>query len=123
MRDGQASVQEAPDVYTAVGSWELAIDIPGNEVIMQGGPLDEDEFMQIVGDGRSSVNITVGMNVPYGDVKVTVGVRLTCNQDEATIDKASTMAYTKALSLCKDGLMYGAQERAKLLGSLPTTRG
>ena len=120
MRDTKEHVQEGPSLHIALGSWTLRIEVIGGDVTQQGGVLEDDEFVAIIGNGLSSINLSVGMNFPFGDAKVSVSVRLSCNQDETTIDRASALAMTKAMTLCKDGLVYAIEERNQIVTKMTT---
>ena len=63
-----------------------------------------DPFPELVKkDGAASVSFTLGRSREYGELKVSATVRVTCDQNEATIDKAAKFAFMKALELVDDG--------------------
>lgn len=83
--------------------WEREIQMPGKKTSEQ-GISNEDKFKALLGDGKAQVEYTVGTQWNFGEAKVTCTVRLTCNQDDATVRSAAFLAFETAKSLCQQGL-------------------
>jgi len=83
--------------------WEREMEMSGKKTSDQGNS-NEEKFRALVGDGKAQVEYTVGTQWNYGEAKVTCTVRLTCNQDEATITHAAFLAFETAKALCSQGL-------------------
>lgn len=81
--------------------WSLTIDIYGYVINEEGGNIvgSKDKFMELVGNGLSSVSITTGTSTDFGGIRTSATVRTTCNQDEKTIDKAGEACFDKSLEL------------------------
>jgi hypothetical protein len=78
--------------------------IVGDQIKDDYGEMPADEYRTILGDRAAQVEVLVGHTVGYGDAKVHVTVRLTCNQDDATIWRAGELAYTRAKELTESAL-------------------
>lgn len=69
------------------------------------GPLVEDAYTALRKKPTSDparVDITVAHSQDFGAIKVSASVTLYCDQDEATINKAGELAFTKARELMED---------------------
>lgn len=77
-----------------------------------------EDFKDLVGNGLSQVEMNTTLGFDYASVKVTASIRVTCNQDNATIEKAAERAFFKSLEYAKDGMSQAAPVRDKLLKDL-----
>jgi hypothetical protein len=77
-----------------------------------------DSFENLLGNGLAQVEMSTQFGLDYGAVKVSSVVRITCNQDEATINEAGKQAFFKSLELTKDGLSHAIPEKDKTLASI-----
>lgn len=69
------------------------------------GQLNEDAYATLrkqKSDDPARVDITVAHSQDFGAVKVSASVTLYCDQNEATINKAGELAFTKARELMED---------------------
>ena len=62
----------------------------------------------------------MGTTIGFGDVKVHVALRLTCNQDEATIERAGQLAYLAAKDIATAALDELAPPIPQITSSPPT---
>lgn len=53
-------------------------------------------------DQAAKVTISLGRSLPYGEVKVSASVTVTCDQNEVTINRAGEIAFLKAKELVED---------------------
>jgi len=84
--------------------WEIEqVSGPNNKTTTT-GTTQLDQFKDLVGDGRASVEVLVGTQFNFGEAKTHVVVRLSCNQDEKTIQTAGQLAFWKAKELCESAL-------------------
>ena len=100
--------------------WSLTIAEKGEVKMKKGGTLQGDKFAKLVsrpGDEKAvlskvSLNITDTYECEEGRwVKVGAMITLTCDQNEATINKASELAFFKSQEIVNDGLSeYGIRK-------------
>ena len=61
-------------------------------------------YQDVVGNGLAQIEMTVGFGLSFGEGKCSCTVRLTCNQDEATLDAVGERAFSKAHELASKGI-------------------
>ena len=93
-----------------MNTWTRETKVPGQEPKTEVGDAQDDFFRGVIGDGKAEVSMTVGFSLSYGEVKVSATVRLTCNQDEGTINAVGERAFYKAHELASDGLTLITEE-------------
>lgn len=119
---------KGPDVYWDVSTLDRVR--VGAEVCDSEGPLWSDtkyfpipedimeEIQDLLGDGNASV--TVGNDVAVSDYGNKAGcsvfVKLTCNQDEESIERTRQVGQRLALRFAEDGLARAEQVLNKFLG-------
>jgi len=79
-------------------------DLDGNEIKREGGAIKNDRVRDLLGDEKAQVEVLVGTTLGFGEAKVHVAVRLTCNQDEATVFEAGEIAYRTAKEIARSSL-------------------
>lgn len=71
------------------------------------GQLKGDDKFEVLWKKRdvepARVAVTVSEGMDYGALKVSATVSVSCDQNEATINKAGEVAFYKALELVRDG--------------------
>lgn len=86
-------------------SWAREVKSPKGETSAS-QQLREDKFAALWKNRDSKpAGVTVGVHegIDYGAMKVTATVYLNCDQNEEAINKASEMAFFKALEVVRDG--------------------
>lgn len=64
----------------------------------------DDKFQALIaGDGLAKVSTSYAQGLPYGEEKVSVMISVSCDQNEAAINKAGEFTFMKALELVNDG--------------------
>jgi hypothetical protein len=81
-----------------------------------------DDFQKLVGNGLAQVEMNTQFSLDYGAVKVSSSVRITCNQDEATINEAGKVAFFKSMELTKDGMGYAIPTKDETLAVIAASR-
>ena len=84
--------------------WERTITVEGQQPKTECGQMNPDEYQQIKGDECAQIEAHVGTQYNFGEAKVDFTVRLTCNQDAATIYKAGELAFQTAKRMVDAGL-------------------
>lgn len=78
--------------------WEVVVERYNAVVTKNGGAMDP--FKELVKrDGASSVTISVSRALPYGELKVSASVSVSCDQDQPTIEQAGEVAFLQAVKL------------------------
>ena len=93
-------------------SWELTVTKDSKAVVSKAGQLQDDKFAALVTKDialpLAKVNMSVGESLDYGSLRVSASVTLMCDQNEAAINRAAELGFTKALELMQDGFsLYG----------------
>lgn len=102
-------------------TWEVTIHSKrDNELLYfeQGQNMSgNDAFTKILGNGNAQVGLDLSLTTPIGDewVKLNAVVRLTCNQDERTIDEAANLCLKKVNEYAMVGLKIVAEARTKAM--------
>ncbi len=72
----------------------------------EAGQIKEDKFEALWknrGTEPARVSVSVSEGMDYGALKVSATVTVSCDQNEATINKAGELSFHKALELVRDG--------------------
>lgn len=88
--------------------------------ISEQGEVQDDRFSALLGNAQAQIEVLVGTTVGFGDAKVHVALRLSCNQDEATIERAGQLAYLTAKDLATAALDNLAPPVQSLISSPPS---
>lgn len=86
--------------------------------VLEAGQLMDDKFTKLWSNRKveaARVAISVAEGLDYGVLKVSATVSLSCDQNEAAINKAGELAFYKALELVRDGfgVLNGTSEPSK----------
>lgn len=82
-------------------TWSKTVTVEKRNFVKEThGMQDNDEVRSLKGDEKAQVEVLVGTSLGFGEAKVHVAVRLTCNQDQATIYRATQLAQHMAKDLC-----------------------
>lgn len=78
----------------------------------------QDAYMQVVGDGKARVAVTVDVGIKdFGTgVSSSCTVSLTCGQDQATLQRAAELAGSFARDFAKENQARAEMELQQLIG-------
>jgi hypothetical protein len=93
----------------------------GDPRVLKREVLKEDQFARLATPGavHSSVGFHIGTQHDFGRFKILAIVSLTCDQNEATLDRAAELALLKGMEYANEGFKILAGESVALQGVAP----
>jgi hypothetical protein len=105
-----------------MNQWEVLVSHRDQVLHRSEGTMKQDELKTLLGDKGAQVELEVSTTEQVGErwLKVRCSVRLTCNQDAASLERAAELALSKSLEYSKDALNLLNPKQA---GSTPALKG
>lgn len=93
-----------------MNSARVTVEKDGQIIFDHTEPMDEYEALRQGNGPTAQVGMNMGTSQEFGRLKIGASVTLTCDQNEATIDKAGYSALKKCVQMTTLGMQFLAQQ-------------